>query len=355
MSHVDQSVEVKGFALKSKDGEFEPWTYNPRKLGSEEVEVSITHCGICASDIHTAFGGWGQTYYPIIVGHEIVGSVSKVGDKVTKFKVGDRVGVGAQCGACSDFGKSCRGCSRHQPNHCDEMIGTYDGTYPDGEHAQGGYANMKRLSQQFVFHIPEAISSAEAAPLLCAGATVYSPLKRYGAAKGKRVAIIGVGGLGHLAVQFSAKMGAETYAFGTSMAKKDLAIKLGAKDYISIKDKEAMKKAVGTFDLIICTADVTDQDWNSYVKLGDLDAQFCTVAIPDDPLKLSAGTLCHFRVNVTGSSIGSPDEIREMLEFSAKNDVRPMIELLPMSQVNKGIEKVKKNDVKFRVVLEQGK
>ena len=320
------------------------------------MEVKISHCGICGSDLHTAFGGWGHVEYPIIVGHEIVGTISAVGKGVTAFKVGDRVGCGAQCGSCLNKGKGkCRGCSTGNENHCTQgNIGTYNGKYPDGERSQGGYADMKRFNQHFCFHIPANISSAEAAPLLCAGATTYSPLKRYGCGPGKKVGVIGLGGLGHLAVQWAAKMGAEVVVVGHSKGKAALAKQLGASDYVSIDD-EAAKAYKQSMDIIICTANGKDMPWNQLLALGALDCMFVLVAAPEDDISLKPFSLLGSRVAVVGSAIGSPNEIREMLQFASDKGVRPMVELLPMSEVNEGIRKVQENDVKFRVVLEQGK
>ena len=321
------------------------------------MEVKIDYCGICASDIHTAFGGWGEVTYPIIVGHEIVGHVSAKGSAVTAFNVGDRVGCGAQCGSCLNrTPKPCRGCSSGNENHCTQgNVGTYAGKYPDGERSQGGYSDMKRFNQAFAFKIPENIASAEAAPLLCAGATVYSPLKRYAAGPGKKVGVIGIGGLGHLAVQFAAKMGAEVVAIGRSKGKAELAQRLGAKEYVNTEDEAAMAAHAQSFNIIICTANGKDMPYDRFIKLGALDCLFVLVAAPEDKLVLAPFTLLASRVHVVGSAIGSPNEIRDMLAFSAEHGVRPWIELLPMSEVNEGIRKVKENDVKFRVVLEQGK
>ena len=252
---ADTSATVHGYALKDPKGKFEPWTYHPRPLGDEDVEVKIQYCGICASDIHTAFGGWGHVEYPIIVGHEIVGTVSAVGKSVSDLKVGDRVGCGAQCGCCMlKEGKKCKGCPDNE-NQCSvHNIGTYNAKYNDGERSQGGYASMKRFHARFAFKIPDNIKSDEAAPLLCAGATVYSPLARYGAGKGKKVGIVGIGGLGHLGVQFAAKMGAEVIAIGRSPNKADQAKKLGATEYITVDDKKAMEEHEDTIDLMIITA-----------------------------------------------------------------------------------------------------
>jgi len=353
---ADPTATINGYALKGKPSmlihhKFEPWSYNPRYLGEDDVEVAITHCGICGSDLHTAFGGWGDVTYPIIVGHEIIGHITAKGKNVTKFNIGDRVGCGAMCGCCH----ACDNCKSGNENHCRAAIGTYNGKYPDGEHSQGGYASSKRFDQYFCFHIPENITSAEAAPLLCAGATTYSPLARYKVGPGKKVGVIGIGGLGHLAVQFAAKMGAEVVAISSSASKREAAARLGASDYINMQDEAAQKRHAGSFDVIISCANPPKMEYDAYLKLCKLDAYFVLVALPEDVISFKPFTLTGTRVHVVGSSIGNHQEIEAMLQFCSKNNVRPWIELLPMSQVNEGIRKVKENDVKFRVVLEQGK
>ena len=324
-------------------------------LGDDDVEMKISHCGICGSDIHTAFGGWGQVEYPIITGHEIVGHVTAKGKNVTHLNVGDRVGCGAQCGACLSK-EGCRGCSTGNENHCTQGITyTYNSKFPDGERAQGGYADMKRFPAAFAFKIPDNIASDEAAPLLCAGATTYSPLKRYGAGPGKKVGIIGIGGLGHLGVQWAAKMGAEVVAIGRSKSKAEDAKRMGATDFISIDDAEAAAKYKHKLDIIICTANGKGMPYEKYIELGALDSYFCIVALPEDTVSLAPFLFTGSRVHVCGSSIGNIEEIKEMLQFASDKGVRPIIERLPMSEVNEGIRKVKENDVKYRVVLEQGK
>ena len=324
-------------------------------LGDDDVEVKITHCGICGSDIHTAFGGWGQVEYPIIVGHEIVGHVTAKGKNVTNVDIGDRVGCGAQCGACLQK-EGCRGCSSGNENHCTQgLVWTYNSKFPDGERAQGGYADMKRFPAAFAFKIPDNIASDEAAPLLCAGATVYSPLKRLGAGPGKKVGVIGIGGLGHLAVQWAAKMGAEVIAIGRSKGKADDAKAMGASDFISIDDDAACAKYKHKLDIIICTANGKHMPYAKYIDLGNIDSYFCIVALPEDTVSLPPPLFTGSRVNVCGSSIGNLEEIKDMLQFASKHGVRPWIERMPMSQVNEGIRKVQENDVKYRVVLEQGK
>ena len=353
---ADQSVTVHGYALKDPKGQFEPWTYHPRPLGDDDCEVRIEYCGICGSDIHTAFGGWGHVEYPIIVGHEFVGTVSAVGKNVKHIAVGDRVGCGCQCGSCMRRnGEQCRACPDTE-QYCNAgKILTYNSKYADGEWSQGGYADMKRFDAHFAFHIPDSIKSAEAAPLLCAGVTVWAPLNRYGASKGKKVGVVGIGGLGHLAVQFAAKMGAEVIAIGSSPGKAELAKQLGAADYITPKDEAAWQRHAGTLDLVIHTANGKGMDWGRYLSLCALDAHYVLLGAPEDEMNFRPFALIASRVSLVGSLIGSTAEIKEMLEFAGKHDVRPLIEVLPMSQVNEGIRKVNENDVKFRVVLEAGK
>jgi len=350
---VDPDVEFHGYALKDPNGKFEPWSYHPRKLHEEECEIEISHCGICASDLHLAFGGWGSVEYPVLVGHEIVGKVTKVGSKVTEHKVGDRVGQGAQAFACMSKDKAvCKACATGNEEHCSFFIGTYGGRYPDGERSRGGYCSHVRTSQWLLFQLPTEISSAHAGPLMCAGATVFSPLRRYGAGPGKKVGIIGIGGLGHLGVQFAAKMGAETWAIGTSASKAPLAKKLGAVGYLNLADKDEFTKHKVTFDLIVCTANADDMDWDLYLSLcTNLNGVFALVALPNKKIQFGPFSLVHDRVQFVGSNIGSRQGITDMLDFCAKTGVRPMVEELPMSEVNQGIQKVKTNDVKFRVVL----
>jgi len=362
---TDPNLTIHGYAMmkdptsllsKLVTPKFEPYSYHPRPLGDNEIEVAITHCGICGSDIHTAFGGWGKIDYPIIVGHEIVGNITAKGSKVEGFEIGDRVGCGAHCYACLNKGPApCNDCATGNENHCERVIGTYNGKYPDGEPSMGGYASHKRFAASHAFHIPANISSAEAAPLLCAGATVYSPLKRYNCGPGVKVAVVGIGGLGHLAVQYAHKMGAEVICVTSSKGKTDLCKKLGADDVISMSDQTAVAKYRRTQDLVIIAANGQNMDWDAYMSLCKLDAHFVLVALPEDELKVKPFTLTKYRARIVGSNVGSLAEIKDMIEFSSKHDVRPMIEILPMSQCNEGIRKVRENDVKFRVVLEQGK
>lgn len=349
---VDYSTEFHAYAMKKTNGEFEPWAYHPRKLGEEDVEVKISHCGICASDLHTAFQEWGPVELPVVVGHEIVGVVTAAGSK-SSLKVGDRVGVGAQVFSCLNrHNENCSRCKADHTPHCTKGVLTYHSKYVDGEVSKGGYADRIRVDSNFAFKLPENLESANAAPLLCAGITVYTPLKQHNVTKGTRVGVIGIGGLGHLAVQFAHKLGADVTAIGTSKSKADLAKKLGASHYVDSSDPESIKKAAQSLDLIICTANANGMPWDQYFSLLDFQGTLVILGVPPEgKLPVSTRGLIFSKWNVTGSLIGGPETIKEMLQFAADNKVTAMIEELPMAKVNEGIQKVKDNNVKFRVVL----
>jgi alcohol dehydrogenase (NADP+) len=304
---------------------------------------------------------WGPTNYPVIVGHEIIGKVLAVGSKVTNVKVGDRVGVGAQCGSClSKDPKSCYECSEGWEQHCrsDKMVWTYNSTYPDGQVTQGGYADRVRCSAAFAFKIPDVIDSAEAAPLMCAGVTVFAPLQRYITKPNMKVAIIGVGGLGHLGIMFASKLlngSAEVTAVSHNTKKKDEALKMGAKHFLDTSDKKALKDAFRTFDFVLSTANGSAMDLNGWLSTVKLQGVFCTVGLPEEPLSVQAFSMLGAQISITASGIGSIKEIEQMLEFSAKHNVRPIIQKLPMAQANEGIKKVRDGSVRFRVVLENPK
>jgi len=357
---ADPNTEFHGYAVKSKGNilskaKFEPWSYHPRILGDNDVEIAITHCGICGSDLHTAFGGWGEVEYPIITGHEIVGTVRRLGSAVTEFSVGDRVGVGAQCYAClNKEGKQCPGCSSGNENHCEvDRVDTYNGNFKDGQRTQGGYADAYRCDKNFVFKIPDNISSAEAAPLLCAGSTTYSPLVRHGAGPNKRVGVVGLGGLGHLAVQFASKLGAkEVVVFSHSKSKADVARQLGATAVVDITNEQEAKKYESSLDIVLVCGNAKGMPWDKYLSVVAFNGVFCSVALPEEPIPLQLMPINAHRIQFVGSLIGSLSEIKEMLTFCSKNDVRPMVEVLPMSEVNEGIRKVREGDVQFRVVLQ---
>lgn len=333
-------------------------SYNPPKLSEHPdwVEVAIDCCGICGSDIHTIDAGWGPTNFPVIVGHEIIGRVSAAGPKVTNVKVGDRVGIGAQCGSCHNANGDCEECGSGNENHCRRThVWTYNSKYPDGQVSQGGYADRIRCDAKFAFHIPENISSQEAAPLMCAGATVYSPLVRSLTRPNMRVGIIGIGGLGHLAVMFASKLqngSCEVTAISHNSKKKEAALSMGATKFLDTSDEEAVKQHFRYFDYVLTTANGSDMDVSKWMSMVRLGGGCCTVGIPEAPFRIAAFSLLGARINFTASSIGSIAEIESMLKFCSEHNVRPIIERMPMEKANEGIAKVRDGSVRFRVVLE---
>lgn len=355
---ADSTVEFHGYAAYEKKGDVKPFSYNPPKLADDFVEIDIECCGICGSDIHTIDSGWGPSNYPVIVGHEIIGRVVAAGKDVKNVRVGDRVGVGAQCGSCLNKSKKdCDACATGNEQMCAGNIWTYNTHYDDGQLSQGGYANRVRCQSAFAFEIPHQISSAEAAPLMCAGVTVFAPLQRYITRKNMRVAVIGIGGLGHLAVKYAAKLlelqgGGELTAVSHNSKKKDDALKMGAHKFLDTSDKGALSKAGKSFDLVLSTANGTGQDWNSWLSTVAVRGIFCTVGLPEEPLQIAAFSLMASQIYVTASGIGSIVEIEQMLAFSARWGIRPIIERLPMAQANEGIQRVRDGSVRFRVVLE---
>jgi len=340
----------KAYAVMEPKGPCVEWQYEPKTLLDNDVEIEISHCGICHSDIHTLDCDWGQAMFPLIVGHEIVGVVRKAGQS-SKFKVGERVGVGAQVYSCQDFA-SCKSCRYDNDQHCPKITFTYNSKYPDGSMAYGGYQHRVRCDSSHVFRIPATLPSDAAAPLMCAGATVFSPLSRWGAGTlRKRVGVIGLGGLGHFAVQFAAAMGAEVTVLSTSQNKENDAKLLGAKKFVVTTDEQQVAAAANSLDLIINTVS-SELNLHTYFTMMDLDAVFVQVGAPAAPLPVSAFDVLFKRIIFTGSLIGSIKELEATLEFAAKHNVVAWINKLPMSQVNEGLKMVRENKPRFRVVLE---
>ncbi|KAG8892113.1 NADP-dependent alcohol dehydrogenase [Tulasnella sp. 403] len=326
MSQNNTTV-FKGYAVTDPKNwtKFEVIEYQPKNWEETDVELSITHCGVCGSDIHTINPeGWKKKTYPIVPGHEIVGTVTRVGSQVTEFKVGDRVGVGAQISSCL----SCRACKSDNENYCPDFVDTYNDKYPDGVVTQGGYSTAIRANQQYVFPIPDGLESKYAASMLCGGLTVYSPLKRNGCGPGKKVGIVGVGGLGHYAVMFAKAMGAEVYAFTHSKHKVDDIKKLGA-DHVVITGEEHRKgwdKPLSrTLDLIVSTRDTShDFPLKQYLNLLWVGCSFISVGLPDDPLpEITVNDMLNNGAKLGSSHIGSKVEAIEMLQLATEKDIKP--------------------------------
>lgn len=330
---------IQGLAAHAAGAELLPYRYDPGKLASQEVEIGISHCGICHSDIHLIANDWGMSQYPFIPGHEVIGTVTALGVDVRSLKVGQRVGLGWQSNSCGQ----CEWCTRGMENLCPAMEATC-------LHRNGGYADRVRANARFVIPIPDALPSEQAAPLLCGGITVYNPLRSHGVNPASRVGVVGIGGLGHIAIQFARVFGAEVTAFSTSAAKEEEARSLGATHFVNSRETKAMREVAASMDFILSTVNA-DQDWSLYIQALRPTGTLCVVGVPPSPMEIPAFPLIAGVRSVTGSPIGSPHQLREMLDVAARHSVRAMTETFPMAKANEAIEKVKKNKVRYRAVL----
>ncbi|KAI2854450.1 hypothetical protein CBS147343_10663 [Aspergillus niger] len=330
--------------------------FEPKPWEESDVDIKVTHCGICGSDLHTLRSGWGPTMYPCCVGHEIVGVAVRVGSEAEgDIKVGDRVGVGAQSDSCRGRNGDCEECASGLEQYCrHSMVGTYNGVYQNGGKSYGGYSLYHRSPSRFVVKIPDAIPSAQAAPMLCGGITVYSPLRHYGCAPGKRVGIIGVGGLGHFGIMFAKALGADkVVAISRKNNKKEDALKLGADAYIATDDDaDWAKNNARSLDLIVSTVSSSKMPMVEYATLLDLDGCFVQVGAPEDgALEIPAFALIGKRAKLGGSLIGGPNEIREMLALAAEKKVQPWIEERSMKDANKAVVEMDAGKARYRYVL----
>ncbi|KAJ4152992.1 hypothetical protein LMH87_009506 [Akanthomyces muscarius] len=330
--------------------------FEPKKWEENDVDIKITHSGICGSDLHTLRSGWGATPYPCVVGHEIVGTAVRVGSKAEGgIKVGDTVGVGAQADSCLGRGKKeCAPCKENEEPYCvNGNVNTYGSIHYNGDKAYGGYALYHRAPSHFVVKIPDGLAPEYAAPMLCGGVTVYSPLKHWGVGPGKKVGIAGVGGLGHFAVIFAKAMGAdEVVGISRKASKRDEAMALGCDDYIATEDdKEWSKHNARRFDVIISTVSSAKMPIADYIQTLALDGSMIQVGAPEEPIPLPIFPLITGRRSLAGSAIGSPKTIREMLEFAAKHKVKPFVEKRPMSDANQAVVDMEAGKARFRYVL----
>ncbi|KAG0248638.1 hypothetical protein BG011_010067 [Mortierella polycephala] len=346
----DQSVTFNGWA-STGTAHLKQWSYHPRPLGPKDVEMEISHCGICGSDIHTITSGWGELKNgPCISGHEIVGKVVAKGDS-SHHQIGDLVGVGAMVDSCDD----CKECNNGFHQLCLVKGMTYNDTFKDGRGGltYGGYADRVRVNGEFAFKIPSNISAAEAAPLLCAGVTTYSPLKAHGAGPGKTVGVIGIGGLGHLAIQWAHAMKCdEVVAISTSDNKREESKKLGASKFVNSKNPEEVAAAAKSMDIIICTSFDKNANWGELLQLVANRGKLVLLALPEAPLSIPANALLSREVSIVGSLIGGKEMVQEMLQFASEHNVRPWIEKMPMSDANAAIKRMMEGRPRYRIVME---
>ena len=339
---------VAAYAAPAAKAPLERTTIERRAVREFDVLIDIKFAGICHSDIHQAREGWGEAIFPMVPGHEIAGIVSEVGPGVTKFQVGDRVGVGCMVDSC----RECDNCKAGLEQYCTGgNVGTYNSVGKDGEPTYGGYSEKVVVDENFVLGIPEGISLDEAAPLLCAGITLYSPLRHWNAGPGKKVAIVGMGGLGHMGVKIAHALGAEVTVLSQSLRKQDDGLKLGADHYYATSDPKTFEELRGTLDLIISTVSAP-LDLGAYLSLLKTDGALVNVGAPEEPVSLNLFSVIGGRKTLAGSGIGGIPETQEMLDFCAEHGFGAEIELISADQINEAYERVLASDVRYRFVID---
>jgi uncharacterized zinc-type alcohol dehydrogenase-like protein len=339
---------VNAYGASAAGQPLAPMTIERRDVGPNDVLIEISHAGICHSDIHTVNGDWGPQPFPVVPGHEIVGTVTQVGPQVTRHQVGDRVGVGCMVNSCGE----CANCRNGDEQHCaDGNVPTYAGTDRDGSTTQGGYSTHVVVDADYVLSIPDAIDPAAAAPLLCAGITTYAPLRRWGAGPGKKVAIVGLGGLGHVAVKIAHALGAEVTVLSQSLKKQEDGLRLGAQDYYATSDPATFDELASRFDLIVNTVSASI-DLDAYLGLLAVDGTLVNVGAPAEPLSVNVFSLILKRRSFAGSMIGGIALTQEMLDFCAEHGIGAEIEIIAADQVNEAYERVLASDVRYRFVID---
>jgi uncharacterized zinc-type alcohol dehydrogenase-like protein len=342
------TTSVSAYAATSATEPLTKTTIDRREPGPHDVAIEIKFAGICHSDIHTVKAEWGQPNYPVVPGHEIAGVVTAAGSEVTKHKVGDRVGVGCFVDSCRECGSCLAGLEQYcKPG----MTTTYNSIGRDGQPTYGGYSQAIVVDENYVLHIPDALPLDAAAPLLCAGITLYSPLRHWNADAGKRIAIIGLGGLGHMGVKLGAAMGADVTVLSQSLKKMEDGLRLGAHHYYATSDPDNFRKLRGSFDLIINTVSV-NLDLGAYLKLLEVDGTLVELGIPERPMEVPAFALALMRRSLAGSNIGGIAETQEMLNFCAEHNVTPEIEVIEPDYINEAYERVLASDVRYRFVID---
>ncbi|XP_075656107.1 putative mannitol dehydrogenase isoform X1 [Castanea sativa] len=348
---VEHPKKAFGWAARDSSGILSPFKFSRRATGEKDVTFKILYCGICHSDLHMLKNEWGISTYPLVPGHEIVGMVTEVGSEVHRFRVGDKVGVGCLVGAC----RSCNDCSNNLENYCPKSILTYGAVYHDGTTTYGGYSDIMVADEHFVIRIPDNLPLDAGAPLLCAGITVYSPLKFYGLDKpGLHVGVVGLGGLGHVAVKFAKAMGVKITVISTSPNKKAEALEhLGADSFLVSTDQGQIQAALGTLDGIIDTVSAV-HPLLPLIGLLKSHGKLIMVGAPEKPLELPISSILLGRKIVGGSCIGGLKETQEMIDFAAKHNITADIEVIPIDYVNTAIERLVKADVRYRFVIDIG-
>lgn len=341
-------MRVNAYAAPAAGEPLAPTTIERRDVGPHDVLIEIEYAGICHSDIHTVNGDWGPQPFPVVPGHEIVGRVTQVGADVDRLHVGDRVGVGCMVNSCG----TCASCRRGEGQYClNGMTPTYAGTDRDGTTTQGGYSSHVVVDADFVLSVPDGLDPAAAAPLLCAGITTYSPLRHWGAGPGKKVAIVGLGGLGHMGVKLAHALGAGVTVLSQSLKKQEDGLRLGADHYYATSDPDTFEQLAGRFDLIVNTVSASI-DLDAYLRLLAVDGTMVNVGAPPEALGVRVGTLIGGRRSFAGSAIGGIAQTQEMLDFCAEHGIGAEVEVIGAEKINEAYERVLASDVRYRFVID---
>jgi uncharacterized zinc-type alcohol dehydrogenase-like protein len=342
-------IATKGYAAQSATTPLAPYDFERRNPGPLDVEIDIMYCGVCHTDIHFLKNEWGFSRYPMVPGHEIVGKIVSVGNKVKKLKVGDTAGVGCLVDSC----RECESCKEGLEQYC--LSGptfTYSGLEKDGVSiTQGGYSTKIVVDERFVVKVPSSLPPAEASPLLCAGITTYSPLRHWKVGKGHKIGIVGLGGLGHMAIKFAKALGAEVTVLSTSPGKKADALKLGAKNFVVTTDEEQVKSVAGSFHFIMDTLSA-NHDYNLYMGMLKVNGTLICLGLPVEPIHMPAFNVVFARKCVAGSLIGGLPETQEMLDFCAEHNIVSDIEIIPIQKIHEAFDRMMKSDVKYRFVID---
>jgi alcohol dehydrogenase (NADP+) len=342
-------IQSRGYAAQEARARLAPFRFERRDPRPHDVVVEIQYCGVCHSDIHQVRNEWNESVYPMVPGHEIVGRVVQLGSSVKKFNIGDTAGVGVLVDSC----RACESCKAGEEQYCETgAVGTYNGRdRQTGDITFGGYSNNIVVDESFVFKIPSTLNPAGVAPLLCAGITTYSPLRHWKVGRGQKVGVIGLGGLGHMALKFAHSLGAHVVQFTTSPSKKDDALRLGADEVVLSNDSGAMKSQGASFDFILDTVSAP-HDIDIFLSMLKRGATMALVGLPDRPLTVQPAILSGKRVALSGSSIGGVAETQQMLDYCGEKGIESDIEIIPIQQINEAFERVLKSNVKYRFVID---
>ena len=345
---VTAKLPAKGYAAMAVSENLVPFSFERRNPGPHDVQIEIAFCGVCHSDLHFVRNDWGMSTFPLVPGHEIVGRVIRVGDHVTKHKVGDTVGIGCLVDSCQE----CDACKEDQEQFCSTSVLTYGSKEKDSMSMTfGGYSNQIVCNENFVLKVSDKLPLEKVAPLLCAGITTYSPLRRWKVGPGQKVAVVGLGGLGHMAVKIAVAMGADVTVLSTHPAKKEDALHLGAHNFIVTKDEAQAKRVMNTFDFILDTVSA-NHDYNFYLSMLRRNGTMVSVGLPGEPAHVPAFTLIFGNRSLAGSLIGGIAETQEMLDFCAEKNIAADIELIAMKDINEAFIRMENADVKYRFVID---